>query len=204
MKRIVAVSLVAIVLTVLIAAVASAQTEEQRQVMSDLLLTVIIVSLIFACIGIWSGYTDRAVFYHSMADAIISVLSIVGGLIVILIIQNSANNDKTMPITISCLIALSSLIYNGYMSFRYNSKFFGFCVLIGRMLMSALAFLVVFSRSGKRKDDPYEHHAVADTIVWMALVAGFAAFVYKLINKARIEDRAFEKAVRPVFRNNHI
>ena len=95
---------------------------EKSAVANIICLSIFLAFLTIACVGVWSGYTDRAIFYHSVADAIISAISIVGGFIVIcIIIGNNKSTDKTIPIMVSCLIALASLAYNGYMSFKHNS-----------------------------------------------------------------------------------
>jgi len=179
-------------LIVLCCGMAYAEDHYYDQAQSYIILVVSFIFFVLACIGIWAGWTDRAVFFHNIPDVVFSFLMIIVIPIGLVIIWQQDNNQ--IPIwgrhLITWPILSGALIYQVYRSVRYTSnKFIGICVFFGRLLISITGILIFFSRSGKKKEDPYGHQLVADTMFWMAMLAGFAFFIRKLINKDRILDR---------------
>ena len=178
------------------------QKETQKnEAMSNVILVAAIIFLILASIGIWAGWTDRAVFFHSMPDVVLSFLMIIVIPIGLAIIWQHDNNR--IPLwgrhLITWPILSGALIYQIYRSVQYASnKFIGICVFFGRLLVSITGILVIFSRPMKKKGDTYGHQSATDTIVWLALIGIFAAFFRRLVNKGRIEDRILGEALRPM------
>ena len=157
---------------------------QKNEAMSNVILVAAIIFLILASIGIWAGWTDRAVFFHSMPDVVLSFLMIIVIPIGLAIIWQHDNNR--IPLwgrhLITWPILSGVLIYQIYRSVQYASnKFIGIFVFFGRLLVSITGILVIFSRPMKKKGDPYGHQLVTDTVVWMAMLAGLTFFIRHLI-----------------------
>lgn len=187
---------------------AAAEKSQKADIVASIVIVISLILLILAGIGIWAGWTDRMIFFHGMPDVIFSFLiTIIAPVSAIIILQMGANNqvsewDKQL---VAWSLLLGMIMYHVVMSFQHASnKFLGICVLFGRVLISIVGISVLFSGPGKRKDDPYGHHAVADTIAWMALLTGVVFFIRRLINKDRvlnkISDMEVEEALKIQYR----
>jgi len=179
---------------------------QKNEAVNSIVLVVGLIFLTLAGIGIWAGWTNKAVFFHSMPDVVFSFLMIIAIPIGLAIIWQQDNNQ--IPIwgrhLITWPVLSGALIYQAYQSIRYTSnKFIGICVLFGRLLVSITGILIIFSRPVKKKDDHYGNQLVADTMIWMALLGGLAYFVRKLINKDAIIDEASDKEVQDALRINN-
>lgn len=179
---------------------------QESEALSNIIIVVGLIFLTLSSIGIWAGWTDKAVFFHSIPDVVFSFIMIIAIPIGLAIVWQQDNNQ--IPIwdrhLITWPVLSGALIYQAYQSVRYTSnKFIGICVLFGRLLVSITGILVIFSRPVKKKDDHYGNQLMADTMFWMAFVAGFAFFVRKLINKDTIIDEASDKEVQDALRINN-
>jgi len=183
-----------------------AKQAQKSEALSSVIIITVFIFLVLAGIGIWAGWTDRAVFFHSMPDVVFSFLMIIVIPIGLIFVWQKDNNQ--IPILgrhlITWPVLSGALIYQAYQSIRYTSnKFIGICVLFGRLLVSITGILIIFSKPVKKKDDHYGNQLVADTMIWMALLGGLAFFVRKLINKDAIIDETSDKEVQDALRINN-
>jgi len=165
-----------------------------RWVEGDGMFIIIIVAfLILAGIGIRAGYTDRAVFFHGVADVVVSfsmVLIVPIALAILLQPDDGGQLPAWVRQSISILLVFGALAYQIHRSFWQDSDgFTKLCVLCGRLLVSALGILVFFSSPSGRDRKHYLESALASTIVWAAILAGSTLLIRKLMNRERVYAR---------------